>query len=227
MKIKILSIEDDLAVSAGLKESFEDEGFTVITEKDGKKGIELALNEEPDVILLDILLPSMSGFEICKELRLKKIYTPIIMLSAKKEDEDKILGLELGADDYVTKPFNIRELIARVNAILRRKEMVRSDMESYSFDNIKIDFKRMELTKGKEKIDMTLKEFEILKFFITHEGELVSRNTLLDKVWGYDVYPTTRTVDNYIMMVRKKIEKIPSHPEHLLTFHSAGYKFVK
>lgn len=173
------------------------------------------------------MLPTMSGFEICKELRLKKIYTPIIMLSAKSEDVDKILGLELGADDYVTKPFNVRELIARVKAILRRKEMVSSDIENYSFGKIKIDFKRMIAFKGKDEINMTLKEFEILKFFINHEGELVSRNTLLDKVWGYDVFPSTRTVDNYILMIRKKIENNPSIPEHILTFHSAGYKFVK
>ena len=149
------------------------------------------------------------------------------MLSARKEEIDKVMGFELGADDYVTKPFSVRELLARIKAILRRKSDIESEFEEFAFSDIKLNFKAMEATKSGNKIDLSLKEFEIMKYFINHENEVISRNKLLDDVWGYEVFPSTRTVDNYILMLRKKLEDNPSVPKHIQTIHSAGYKFVR
>ena len=224
---KILVIEDDNSISLGLKDNLESEGYKAITEADGLEGYKKALKEKPDLILLDLNLPNKDGMSICKDLRNNKVNTPIIMLTARSEEIDKVLGLELGADDYITKPFSIRELMARVKAILRRISKVEQENEEYSFSGITLNFKKMEIYKGKKKIEMSLKEFEILSYFIKHEGEVISRNSLLDEVWGYEVYPTTRTVDNYILMLRKKIEDDHSHPKHIFTIHTAGYKFVK
>jgi two-component system alkaline phosphatase synthesis response regulator PhoP len=224
---KILIIEDDKSILTGLKDNLEIEHYDVLTETDGEAGFQKALKEKPELLLLDVMLPSKNGFDICRDLRINNINVPIIMLTAKGEEADKVLGLELGADDYVTKPFSIRELLARVKAILRRRKDIERDFDKFSFSDINLNFKRMEASKGNKRLDLSLKEFEILKYFISHEGEVVTRDTLLDKVWGYDVFPTTRTVDNYILMLRKKIENDHSHPKHLLTFHSAGYKFVK
>lgn len=223
---KILIIEDDPAVSKGLEISLSNENYKTIIESDGEKGFHTALKIKPELILLDIMLPNKNGFEICKDLRLNGHNHPIIMLSAKAEEADKIIGLELGADDYVTKPFSIKELMARIKAILRRRSVIQNEFENYAFDDVTLDFAKLEAKKGNKKIDMSLKEYEILKYFINHEGKIVSRNDLLNEVWGYETFPTTRTVDNYILMLRKKIEQNPSQPKHLLTFHAAGYKFV-
>lgn len=223
----ILIVEDDSSILKGLKENLELEHFKVLTESDGAKGFQSAVNNNPDLIILDVMLPSKNGFDVCRDIRGKNMNTPVIMLTGKSTESDKVLGLELGADDYITKPFSIRELIARVNALLRRVNSIEQDFNSYEFEDIKLDFKRLEALKGKKKFEMSLKEFEILKFFINHEGEIVTRNQLLDEVWGYDVFPTTRTVDNYILMIRKKIENNPSSPKHIQTIHTAGYKFVK
>jgi DNA-binding response OmpR family regulator len=223
---KILIIEDDLAIQKGVKDNLELENYEVITDSDGEAGLQSAIKQLPDLIILDLNLPSKSGYDICRELRSSGNNVPIIMLSARAEEADKVLGLELGADDYVTKPFSIRELLSRIKAVLRRKSEFENETDSYFIDDIKIDFKKMEAYKGKKLIFMSLKEYEILKFFIKHKEEVVSRNMLLDEVWGYEVFPTTRTVDNYVMMIRKKIEKNPSIPKHILTIHSAGYRFV-
>lgn len=224
---KILIIEDDPAVSKGLEISLKKESYESLTESDGEKGYQTALKIKPGLILLDIMLPNKNGFDICKDLRLNGHNFPIIMLSAKAEEADKVIGFELGADDYVTKPFSIKELMARVKAILRRRSVILNEFSNFSFDDVTLDFAKLEAMKGKKKIEMSLKEYEILKYLIRHEGNIVSRNDLLDEVWGYESFPTTRTVDNYILMLRKKIEADPSHPKHILTFHSAGYKFVK
>ena len=225
--IKILIIEDDPGFSKGLEESLLLENYEVITESDGEKGYKLAISDKPDLIILDLMLPSMSGFDVCKNLRMKNINIPIIMLTAKNEEVDKVLGLELGADDYVTKPFGIRELIARIKAVMRRRISIEQDFDIYSFSDVKVNFRKMEAVKGNTKIKLSLKEFELLKYFIKNIDEVITRNKLLDEVWGYEVFPTTRTVDNYILMLRKKIETNPSDPKHLLTIHYAGYKFVK
>ena len=224
---RILIIEDDPAVLKGLKDSLQEEHFEVLTEEDGELGYREAKKENIDLIILDLMLPSKNGIDICKDLRKGGVNTPILMLTVKKEEVDKVLGLEIGADDYVTKPFSIRELIARVKALLRRKGDLKKEIEEYSFGNISVDFKKQEAFKKKESIELSATEFKILKHFIQREGEIVTRDQLLDDVWGYDNFPTTRTVDNHILALRKKIEDDPSHPVHLLTFHKAGYKFVK
>lgn len=224
---KILIIEDDPAVSKGVEISLEKENYEPIVEFDGEKGYQTALKIKPGLILLDIMLPGKNGFDICKDLRLNGYNYPIIMLSAKAEEADKVIGFELGADDYVTKPFSVKELMARIKAILKRRSVIISEFDNYSFDDVTLDFARLEAMKGNKKIDLSLKEFEILKYFIKQEGQIVTRNDLLDNVWGYENFPTTRTVDNYILMLRKRIETNPSRPKHLLTYHSAGYKFVK
>lgn len=224
---KILIIEDDPAISNGLEEILKTENYDIICEENGESGFRTAQNSNPDLIILDLMLPGKNGLDICKDLRQGGNNVLILMLTSKTDEMDKVLGLEMGADDYVTKPFSIRELIARIKALMRRRIEIEKDIEKFNFDNIVLDFKRMEANKKNKQLKMSLKEFEILKFFIKHEGEVVSRDKLLDEVWGYDNYPTTRTVDNFILMLRKKIEDNPSVPRHILTFHSVGYKFVK
>lgn len=224
---RILIIEDDPAILLGLKESLVEENFEVLTASDGEEGYQKGKKENIDLIILDLVLPSKNGIEICKDLRAHEISIPILMLTSKREEIDKVLGLEIGADDYVTKPFSIRELIARIKALLRRQVEFKKELEDYSFGDISIDFKRQEVFKGSSKIEISTTEIGILKYFIQFEGEVVTRHQLLDDVWGYENYPTTRTVDNFILNIRKKIEDDPSHPKHLLTIHKSGYKFVK
>ncbi len=223
---KILIIEDDPAILKGLTTNLEEEGYKVSSSMDGDAGFNLAKSQNIDLIILDLMLPNKDGFEICRDLRKEGINTPILMLTSKKEEIDKVLGLEIGADDYVTKPFSLRELLARIKAILRRKNNVVKEIEEYSFDDIKIDFKKMEAFKNKAQLRLSALEFKVLKYLIEREGEVVTREQLLDDVWGYEAFPTTRTVDNYILTLRKKIEKNSTEPVHLLTLHKSGYKFV-
>ena len=224
---KILIIEDDPAIRTGLKETFTTEGYNVSDAETGTKGFELAGKHDFDLIVLDLILPGKDGIEICKELRSDGVKTPIIMVTSRKEEIDKILGLEIGADDYVTKPFSIRELLARVKALIRRSTYEPGDIEEVAFANLKIDFKKQEMLKGENPVRLSATEYRILHYFIDHESEVISRDKFLDEVWGYDSYPTTRTVDNYILSLRKKIEDDPAKPKHLLTIHKVGYKFVK
>lgn len=224
---KVLIIEDDNSTRAGIIEILNSEKYNCEESADGLKGFEKALNKKYDLILLDLMLPGMNGMDICKELRRQEIMTPIIMLTAKKEEIDKIIGFELGADDYVTKPFSIRELIARIEAVLRRANYDDSDRNKVEFDNIKIDFSKQELFKSGVQIKLSTTEFKVLHYLVLREGQVISRNQLLDEVWGYDSFPTTRTVDNYILSLRKKIENNPSEPIHLLTAPKAGYKFTQ
>jgi len=224
---KILIIEDDPAILKGLIVSLKEEHYEIDSSSDGLQGFEKARNKEYDLLILDLMLPGKNGQDICRELRAEKINTPILMLTSKHEESDKVLGLELGADDYVTKPFSIRELQARIKALLRRSVPHEKDLQFYEFGNIKIDFKKQEATTKNKPVKLSSKEFEILHFLIQHESEVVSRSMLLDEIWGYDVYPTTRTVDNFILNIRKKIEDDPSNPKHLITVHTSGYKFIK
>lgn len=224
---RILVVEDDPAILAGLVASLEEGHYEVLTSSDGEKGYQIGKRENIDLILLDLMLPNKNGQDICRDLRKDGVNTPILMLTSKREEMDKVLGLELGADDYVTKPFSIRELHARIKALLRRKGELKKEVDEYSFGNVNIDFKKQEAMKGKKALKLSAKEFEILKYFVQHESEVVTREMMLDDVWGYENFPTTRTVDNYILALRKKIENTPSKPEHLLTVHTAGYKFVK
>lgn len=221
---KILIIEDEKEMALGLKDNFEFDGHEVLIAENGEKGLNLALEESIDLIMLDIMLPKKSGFDICKELRANKIKTPIIMLTAKGEEIDKILGLELGADDYITKPFSVRELLARVKAVLRRYPQQETNKQKMGL--LEVDFNHYIALKDGKEIDLTHKEFEILKYFHQNSGNTVSRDQLINDVWGYETYPTSRTVDNHILKLRKKVEPDPSHPRHILTVHGIGYKYI-
>ncbi|MBL7082306.1 MAG: response regulator transcription factor [Candidatus Aminicenantes bacterium] len=225
---KILIIDDDKVLLETLKVYMEIEGFKVITAADGEKGFQLASQETVDLIILDFLLPSLNGLEVCKRLRTKKIKTPIIMLTGEKKEEiDKVLGLEFGADDYITKPFGTKELLARIRAVLRRSKPEAPEVEEYSFGNVYINFKKQIASKGKKDIYLTAKEYGLLKLLVSHEGEVVSRETILNEVWGYDKFPTTRTIDTFIHHLRQKIEGNPAKPSHLITIPWSGYKFQK
>jgi DNA-binding response OmpR family regulator len=223
----VLVIEDDAAIAHGLEEALTGEHYKVLTALTGEKGLSLAKGNAVDMITLDLKLPDRSGADICRELRAAGIVAPILVLSSKKEEMDKVLLLEIGADDYVTKPFSVRELMARVKALLRRHTELKKDVEEYSFGTVYVDFRKQEVTKGKKALSLSAKELEILKYLIIHEGEVVTRERLLNDVWGYETFPTTRTVDNYILALRKKLEDTPSKPKHVLTIHTAGYKFMK
>jgi two-component system alkaline phosphatase synthesis response regulator PhoP len=224
---KVLIIEDDPATLSGLEDLLKAEHFQVVSILNGLSGFEQAKTKNFDLIILDLILPDKNGIEICKDLRNQGVNTPILMLTGKKEEVDKVLGLEIGADDYVTKPFSVRELLARVKAILRRKPDLKPDIDEYSFGKIYVDFKGREAIRNNKTIALSTMEFKVLKFFVQHEGEVIERDILLDEVWGYENYPSTRTVDNFILSLRKKIEDDPAHPKHILTIHGAGYKFVK
>ncbi|NNG25965.1 MAG: response regulator transcription factor, partial [Ignavibacteriaceae bacterium] len=221
---KILVIEDDPAILTGLEALLEEEHYEVSSSSDGLEGYEKARIEKFDLIILDLQLPGKNGMDVCKDLRKAGVNTPILMLTVKKEELDKVLGLELGADDYVTKPFSPRELLARIKALLRRNSAVRSEIEECSFGNIYINFKNQEAIKNKEPFELSNMEFKVIKYFVQYEGEVIERSKLLDDVWGYDNFPSTRTVDNFILALRKKIEEDPSDPKHILTVHKAGYK---
>jgi two-component system alkaline phosphatase synthesis response regulator PhoP len=227
---KILIVEDDANIVLGLESALQDEHYETLAAHTGPEGLRLAKEHHPDLLILDLMLPGMSGLEICKRLRDEKIMTPVIMLTAKSEEADKVLGLELGADDYVTKPFSLRELLARVRAHLRREEApatapTASKMEKYEFAEVEIDFKRREVRKNGELQDLTNREFRLLEYFVHHPGELLTRDRLLDEIWGYQSYPTTRTVDNHILHLRKHIEPDPENPRYIKTIRGAGYLF--
>ncbi len=224
---RVLILEDDPAIARGLSDNLRQEHFNVETESDGVKGFAKAKKGEWDILILDVMLPGMDGLEICKSLRQQGMQGPILMLTGKAEEVDKVLGLELGADDYVTKPFSVREVLARIKALTRRQTLLSTGIEELHVGGLSVNFKKQEVTDGKKNIPMTAKEFELLKYFVEHEGHVVSRDQILRDVWGYDSLPTTRTVDNYILSLRKKIESNPSKPKHLLTIHTIGYKFVR
>lgn len=224
---QILIIEDDPAIRIGMKETLTSEGYSVQEAETGIKGFEIASQKNFDLILLDLILPGKDGLEICRDLRNNGVKTPIVMVTSRKEEIDKILGLEIGADDYVTKPFSIRELLARVKALIRRSTFETGETEEVNFADLNINFKKQEMLKGNKPVRLSATEYRILHYFISHEGEVISRDKFLDEVWGYDSFPTTRTVDNYILSLRKKIEDDPANPKHLLTIHKVGYKFVK
>ena len=222
----VLIIEDDISILRGLKDNLTFEGYQVITATDGREGLNIALEKQLDLLLLDIMLPGMNGHEICRKLKKDKPDLPIIMITARGSEMDTVAGLDIGADDYISKPFSIPELLARVRAVLRRSSTENTEVETYAFGNVSLDFKKYVATVHQEKVDLSSKEYAIMKYFIEHENEVVHRHDLLEKVWGFDVTPTTRTVDNYILDLRKKLEPDPSKPKHILTIRGAGYKFV-
>jgi DNA-binding response OmpR family regulator len=224
---KVLIIEDEPNMVLGLKDSCEYEGYEVSVARDGKEGLEKGVTERPDIILLDVMLPLMSGIDVCRTLRARGIETPILMLTARGQEMDKVVGLEVGADDYVTKPFSIRELLARIRAHLRRATKQVAAIESFTFGDVELNFRKYTARKGGRALDLSAREFEILHYLIRRRGEIVTRDQLLDEVWGYDSTPVTRTVDNHIARLRQKIEQDPSEPRHIITVHRLGYRFVE
>jgi DNA-binding response OmpR family regulator len=222
---KILVIEDDISILRGLKDNLEFEGYAVLTETNGEKGMRLALEKNPDLILLDIMLPGMNGYEICRKLKIEKPEVPVIMITARGTEIDNLSGLDIGADDYVTKPFSIPELMARIRAVLRRTSSDIVIPDEYCFGNIKLDFKKLRAFRDNQEIKLSSKEFSIMEYFIRHEGEAVHRNDLLNEVWGYEALPTTRTIDNFILDLRKKIEDNPSKPKYIESVRDVGYRF--
>ncbi|NQU86323.1 MAG: response regulator transcription factor [Mariniphaga sp.] len=228
MNERILIIEDEEDLVKGLKINLVDEGYEVDYALDGKVGLKKALSEKPDLILLDIMLPGMNGLEVCKELRRENMDIPILMLTAKGEEIDKVIGLEMGADDYISKPFSIRELLARIKAHLRRENRSGETISGLvQLETIKIDFEHYKVIRKDVEIDLTSLEVDVLRFLIQQDGKVVTRDELLDKIWGYEKFPTTRTIDNHILKLRKKIEVDPNHPRHILTVYGGGYRFVR
>ena len=224
-KKKILIIEDELRMIMGLEDNLEYEGYTVISAQTGEEGLSLARQENPDLILLDVRLPGIDGIEVCMTLRKEKRHIPIIMLSVKNHEIDKVIGLETGADDYITKPFSLRELLARIKAVMRRVETP-CNSDYYSFGNIEVFFQNHQVLKDGNVVEFTTKEFELLKYFICNKDVTLSREILLNNVWGLESFPTTRTVDTHIHKLRKKLEDTPDTPRHFITVHGVGYKFV-
>lgn len=222
----ILIIEDDISILRGLKDNLTFEGYSVLSSADGQEGLQIALEKHVDLLLLDIMLPGINGYEICRRLKKEKPELPIIMITARGSEMDKVGGLDLGADDYLTKPFSIPELLARIRAVLRRSTPDQNEIEKYSFGEITLNFKKFQAFMKDKEIKLSSREFALMKYFIQHEGEVIHRHELLNEVWGYNVTPTTRTVDNYILDLRKKLEKDPAKPKHILSVRGVGYKFV-
>jgi len=224
---RVLVVEDEAAILQGLRDNLEFEGYEVFTALDGIAGLEQIRKHDPHLIVLDLMLPRLSGYELCRKLRAEGVNTPILMLTARGEEADRVLGLDLGADDYVTKPFSVRELMARVRALLRRTATGSGLPNELEFDDVRVDFARYEATRGGRKVDLTRKEFGLLRLLAAKEGAVVTRDELLEKVWGYEAMPTTRTVDNHLAALRAKLERDAAEPQHLITVHGVGYKLVR
>ncbi|HYS78098.1 MAG TPA: response regulator transcription factor [Candidatus Dormibacteraeota bacterium] len=222
---KVLIVEDDDSMAAALRDGFDYEGYTVALARDGAAGLRLAAEAKPDVIILDVMLPKMSGLDVCREVRREGSTVPIIMLTARGQEIDKVLGLKLGADDYVTKPFGFLELMARVEAVIRRASGRVARVDAFEFGAVKADFKRGEVRRNGRRLELSARELRLLQYFIERRGEVVSREQLLDAVWDYDSAPLTRTVDMHVAKLRKKIEERPAQPRFLVTVHGQGYKF--
>lgn len=221
----VLVVEDDPNISKGLERSLQFEGFTVRVAPDGQRGLELAVDRKPDVILLDVMLPKLNGFEVLRELRRLGIDAPVIMLTAKGEEIDVVRGLDLGADDYITKPFALSELMARVRAVLRRKRQQESKNDRVSFGRVSVDFCRHSVTVDGEPVSLTAREMALLRLFVDREGEALGREEIVTRVWGYDYEGTDRTLDNFVMRLRQKLEPDAGRPRHFLTVRGVGYRF--
>ncbi len=224
---RVLVVEDEAAILQGLRDNLEFEGYEVFTALDGIAGLEQIRKHDPHLIVLDLMLPRLSGYELCRKLRAEGVNTPILMLTARGEEADHVLGLDLGADDYVTKPFSVRELMARVRALLRRTATATGLPDELEFDDVRVNFARYEATRAGRRVELTRKEFGLLRLLAAKEGAVVTRDELLEKVWGYDAMPTTRTVDNHLAALRAKLERDAADPQYLITVHGVGYKLVR
>jgi two-component system alkaline phosphatase synthesis response regulator PhoP len=224
--MKVLLVEDEEGLILTLTDRLEAEGFSVKSAADGESGLRMALSESFDLIILDVMLPRKNGYDVCRDLRQKSIDTPVLMLTAKGETIDKVLGLKLGADDYLTKPFEVIELLARIEALLRRAPKTSNNSpDAFNFGDVSIDFRRAEISKNDRPVELSAMEFKLLQFLIENRGAVHSRNQLLDVVWGYDAMPSTRTVDVHIAWLRQKLEDNPKYPQFIQTVHGFGYKF--
>lgn len=227
---KILIVEDEIPMLQGLKDNLELEGYNVDTASNGKDGLEKIIANTYHLVLLDVMLPGLSGFDVCRTARKEGVKTPIILLTAKSEEIDKVLGLELGADDYITKPFSLRELLARIKAVLRRTGTTDNTLQEnknvITIGKLTLNFTSYEAHQGTDEIKMSHKEFELLLFLYNHKNQTVSRNDIMDKVWGYDSEMTSRTIDNFIVKIRQKVELNPNDPKIILTVHGMGYKLI-
>ena len=223
---KVLVVEDDEAMAAALREGFQYEGHVVEIARDGIQGLRLATEWRPDLIILDVMLPRMSGLDVCKRIRADKNGVPIILLTARGQEIDKVVGLKSGADDYVTKPFSFMELLARAEAVLRRSGGASAQPEACRFGDVEIDFVRLQATKGGRPLEMSPREYRLLGYFVSRTRQVVSREELLSAVWGYDKSSMSRTVDTHVAKLRKKVEDSPENPRYILTIHGAGYKFT-
>jgi two-component system alkaline phosphatase synthesis response regulator PhoP len=225
----VLIVEDDKAMSVALCDGLASEGFRVICATNGEDGLALATERKPDVVILDVMLPRLNGLDVCRKLRAAGNDVPIIMLTARGQETDRVLGLKLGADDYVTKPFSFLELVARIEAVLRRSSdhgPATATIEVYEFGDVRIDFRHHEATKDGRTLALSPREFLLMAYLVAHRGAVITRDQLLDAVWGYDSMPFTRTVDTHVAKLRKKIEDDPANPRHLITVHRLGYKFL-
>jgi len=223
---RVLLVEDEPGLVLTLTDRLKSEGYDVAAASDGPAGLLLATRERWDVILLDVMLPGANGFDICRDLRQRSVTTPIIMLAARGQVVDKVLGLKLGADDYLTKPFDMLELMARIEVQLRRVAAAGAGTKQYTFGDITVDFRKAEVTRNGHQLDLSAREFLLLKYFIEHREATLGRDELLNEVWGYHSMPSTRTVDVHVAWLRQKIEPNPRQPQYVLTVHGMGYKFV-
>ncbi|MBI2492784.1 MAG: response regulator transcription factor [Candidatus Rokubacteria bacterium] len=222
---RILIVDDEPAIVQGLEDNLRFEGYQTVSATNGADGLALALSDAPDLVLLDITMPTMRGWDVCRELRRRGVDVPVIMLTARGGEADRVLGLELGADDYVPKPFSLRELLARVRAVLRRPGP-RRKFEEFAFGDVRVRLRGRQVFKAGREVRLTRKEFDLLVFLVEHRGEVVTRERLLDEVWGYERFPTTRTVDTHILRLRRKFEADPNRPAVIETVHGQGYRFV-
>ena len=222
----ILIVEDDPSILTGLAENLAMEGYNILKETNGVNGLKTAVTKDIDLLLLDIMLPGINGFEICRKVKGEKPELPVIMLTARGTEMDKVAGLDIGADDYITKPFSLPELLARIRAVFRRLQKDAAPVSDFSFGRSFLDFRNFRATHNGVDVSLTTKEFDIMAYFIRHENRVIHRHELLDEVWGYEAMPTTRTVDNFILNLRKKLEENPAKPKHILSIRGIGYRFV-
>jgi DNA-binding response OmpR family regulator len=222
---KVAIIDDDESVRRALALNLEHTGFSVVEAADGEAGLQLIEAEKPDLIIMDVMMPVKDGLQACKELRHTGVSTPLILLTARSAEVDKVLGLDLGADDYLAKPFGMMELVARAKALLRRG-LSTKEVEKVTFSNVVVDFKAYKAERDQTPLELSAREYRLLKYLVAKNGSVVTRDELLDEVWGYNSYPSTRTVDNHIARLRQKIESNSEDPKHILTVHGVGYKFV-
>jgi two-component system alkaline phosphatase synthesis response regulator PhoP len=224
---RVLVVEDEESLVMTLRDRLESEGYAVTVANDGETAFDLATRQPFDLVLLDVALPRKNGFDVCRDLRGRGVQTPILMLTARGQVIDRVLGLKLGADDYLTKPFDAAELLARIEALLRRSRNIAANASDvYFFGGVHVDFRSADVTRDGQRIELSGLEFKLLRYFVEHRGALLTRDQLLDKVWGYEAMPVTRTVDVHVASLRQKLERNPSKPEFILTVHGLGYKFV-